>query len=102
MLRERQEVQQRKTIRELSKIRNVNEFPLPGNIKLPDIPLPKAKNLLKLIARPPKRSSGGAKKPEAHQHDLQPELPSQALASAVEYSPASTPADFVSDDEMLR
>merc|ERR1711936_890809 len=58
VLLERQQLQQSKSIHELSKIRNLNEMPIPGNVfKLPDVPLPKAKSLLNYIARPPQRSS---------------------------------------------
>jgi len=85
-LRERQELQQRKSIHELSKIRNLNEFPLPVKVKLPDIPLPSAKGLLKVIARTP---NNGKKSPKN--------------ASAPDYTPASTPAcEPITDDEMLR
>merc|ERR1719228_2576668 len=58
VLIERQQLQQTKSIHELSKIRNLNELPIPGNvIKMPDVPLPKMKDLLNVIARPPPRSS---------------------------------------------
>jgi len=58
---ERQQIQQQKSIHELSKIRNLNEFPLPGNrVKLPDVPIPTMKNMLSMIARPPKRSQSSA------------------------------------------
>merc|ERR1712223_1501448 len=58
ILLERQQLQQTKSIHELSKIRNLNEMPIPGNVfKLPDVPLPKVKNILNYIARPPQRSS---------------------------------------------
>merc|ERR1711936_63382 len=58
VLLERQQLQQTKSIHELSKIRNLNEMPIPGNVfKLPDVPLPKAKTILNYIARPPPRSS---------------------------------------------
>merc|ERR1719495_2868218 len=41
ILLERQQLQQTKSIHELSKIRNLNEVPIPGNvIKLPDVELP--------------------------------------------------------------
>ena len=40
LLRRRQEMQQSKSIHELSKISNVNEIPLPFKLPLPDIPLP--------------------------------------------------------------
>ena len=40
VLRRRQEMQQSKSIHELSKISNVNEIPLPFKLPLPDIPLP--------------------------------------------------------------
>jgi len=50
VLMRRQQVQQSKSIHELSKIRNLNEFPLPINIKLPDLPLPSAKKFLKAMA----------------------------------------------------
>ena len=57
ILLERQQLQQTKSIHELSKIRNLNEMPVPGNLfTLPDVPLPKVKNLLNIIARPPQRS----------------------------------------------
>ena len=58
VLLERQQLQQSKSIHELSKIRNLNEMPIPGNVfKLPDVPLPKAKTILNYIARPPQRTS---------------------------------------------
>merc|ERR1712172_70355 len=51
---ERQQLQQTKSIHELSKIRNLNEMPIPGNvIRMPDVPLPKMKSILNVIARPP-------------------------------------------------
>ena len=54
---ERQQLQQTKSIHELSKIRNLNEMPIPGNLfTLPDVPLPKMKDLLNIVARPPQRS----------------------------------------------
>merc|ERR1712088_656302 len=54
----RQQLQQTKSIHELSKIRNLNELPIPGNvIRMPDVPLPKMKSILNVIARPPARSS---------------------------------------------
>lgn len=57
VLLERQQIQQQKSIRELSKIRNLNELPIPGNlIHLPDVPLPKIKNMLQLVARAPQRT----------------------------------------------
>merc|ERR1712020_543732 len=58
VLIERQQLQQTKSIHELSKIRNLNELPTPGNvIRMPDVPLPKMKSILNVIARPPARSS---------------------------------------------
>lgn len=39
VLRQRQELQQSKSIHELSKIGNMNEIPLPFKVPLPDIPL---------------------------------------------------------------
>jgi len=57
ILIERQQLQQTKSIHELSKIRNLNELPIPGNlVKLPDVPLPKVKNILNYIARPAPRT----------------------------------------------
>jgi len=57
ILLERQQLQQTKSIHELSKIRNLNEMPIPGNIiKLPDVALPKVKNILNYIARPAPRT----------------------------------------------
>jgi len=56
VLLERQQIQQQKSIHELSKIRNLNEMPVPGNlITLPDVPLPKLRNMLQLVARTPVR-----------------------------------------------
>ena len=91
-LKERQNIQQSKSIHELSKIRNLNELPLPVKIKLPDVPLPKVRDIIGIIARVPARQ----RKP--------------SRASAVEqdpdyaYTPASTPAldKTYTDDEMLR
>merc|ERR1712037_16269 len=58
VLIERQQLQQTKSIHELSKIRNLNELPIPGNvIRMPDVPLPKMKSILNVIARPAPRSS---------------------------------------------
>ena len=86
----RQELQQQKSIHELSKIRNINEFPLPMNVKLPDIPLPsfKAKNILKAIAPTAKNKSSRTKQQEPYG----------------EYTPASTPrtGELLTDDDMLR
>merc|ERR1719340_93001 len=57
ILLERQQLQQTKSIHELSKIRNLNEMPIPGNLfTLRDVPLPKMKDLLSIVARPPQRS----------------------------------------------
>merc|ERR1712142_363614 len=57
VLLERQQLQQTKSIHELSKIRNLNEVPIPGNvIKLPDVELPEMKNILNYIARPAPRT----------------------------------------------
>ena len=62
LLLERQQLQQTKSIHELSKIRNLNEIPIPGDvIRMPDVVLPKTKNVMKsflnVVARPPARSS---------------------------------------------
>merc|ERR1711970_613106 len=57
ILIERQQLQQTKSIHELSKIRNLNEVPIPGNlVTLPDVPLPKIKNILNYIARPAQKT----------------------------------------------
>ena len=89
LLRQRQSLQQSKSIHELSKIRNLNEFPLPVNVRLPDVPLPKVRDLIGVIARVPKRT----KKPSVVDHEEQSG-----------YSVASTPAPdrTYTDDEMLR
>jgi hypothetical protein len=56
LLLERQQLQQTKSIHELSKIRNLNEIPVPGDfVRLPDYPLPKLKNIMQTIARTPQR-----------------------------------------------
>ena len=52
-LRKRQQIQQSKSVHELSKITNVNEFPLPFKIPLPDIPLPKPTKIFKLMKKKP-------------------------------------------------
>jgi len=58
VLLERQQIQQQKSIRELSKIRNLNELPIPGNlVTLPDVPLPKMKSILQMVARTPQRKA---------------------------------------------
>ena len=54
-MKKHQEVQQSKSVHELSKIRNLNEFPLPVNIRLPDVPLPKVSSIVGVIARVPKK-----------------------------------------------
>merc|ERR1719210_2266961 len=91
VLLRRQEIQQQKSIHELSKIRNVNEIPLPIKVKLPDIPFPsfKAKNILRVIA--PTANQRGNNRSKQQQYEG-------------EYSPASTPqtGDLLTDDEMLR
>merc|ERR1712226_41964 len=91
VLMERQEIQQQKSIHELSKIRNVNEIPLPVKVKLPDIPFPsfKARNILRVIAPTANQRSNNKSKQQQYEG---------------EYSPASTPqtGDLLTDDEMLR
>lgn len=90
LLKKRQDLQQRKSIHELSKIRNLNEFPLPVDLPLPNVPLPKVKNLIGVIARVPKR------KPKAN-------IVTETEAE-VGYSTVSTPNPdpTYTDDEMLR
>jgi len=84
VLRERHGLQQSKTIHELSKIRNLNEFPVPGNIiTLPDVPLPKFKNLLQKIA--PTRSSQSY-----HSYETAPET--------LESTPITSDKDYLSDE----
>merc|ERR1711970_857500 len=57
ILLERQQLQQTKSIHELSKIRNLNELPIPGDfIKMPDVRIPKMKDLLNIVARPAPRT----------------------------------------------
>lgn len=90
LLRKRQNLQQSKSIHELSKIRNLNEFPLPVNLRLPDVPLPKVRDIIGVIARVPKKN----KKAPVVDHEEQSG-----------YSLASTPAlhdRTYTDDEMLR
>ncbi len=91
LLRERQNIQQCKSIHELSKIRNLNEFPLPVNVRLPDVPLPKMRSIIGVIARVPQR------KPKE-----KPMVVSDA--EEVGYSTVSTPNPdrTYTDDEMLR
>ena len=89
-LRIRQNIQQSKSVHELSKIRNLNEFPLPGRVRLPDVPLPSVTKMIGVIARAPKRKS--QKTPMV----VEPEP----------YSTVSTPnpdnTNPYTDDEMLR
>lgn len=78
------------SIHELSKIRNLNEFPLPiKGVKLPDIPLPSAKSIFKVIARTPNNNNGKGKASKS---------PYESVEGG--YTPASTP--MITDDEMLR
>merc|ERR1719402_1598880 len=78
VLLERQQIQQQKSIHELSKIRNLNEFPVPGNlVKLPDVPLPKLKNMLQLVARPPARAPRAS--PPGGESEQQSHLPGHAV-----------------------
>lgn len=95
LLRQRQNLQQSKSIHELSKIRNLNEFPLPGNIRLPDVPLPKVKTLIGAIARVP------VKRP-LQQKSTAPCEVNEDLVTG--YSTVSTPNPdrTYTDDEMLR
>ena len=51
VLRKHQEVQQSKSVHELSKISNLNELPLPINIQLPDVPLPSLKSLIGTVTQ---------------------------------------------------
>merc|ERR1712142_1288156 len=86
VLLERQQLQQTKSIHELSKIRNLNEMPVPGNLfTLPDVPIPKVKSLLNIIARPPQRSprvqNGNGRSQTYQSHE-----------SAQSETPLSTPA----------
>jgi len=74
VLLERQQLQQTKSIHELSKIRNLNEIPIPGNIiKLPDYELPKMKSILNYIARTPAprtpRTPNGTKSETYHSYE---------------------------------
>jgi len=96
ILLERQQLQQTKSIHELSKIRNLNEMPVPGNMfQLPNVPLPKVKNLLNYIARPPQRSprvQNGTRSQTYHSYE-----------SAQSETPLSTPVTedkpFLNDAE---
>merc|ERR1719471_1431840 len=72
VLLERQQLQQTKSIHELSKIRNLNEMPVPGNLfSLPDVPLPKMRDLLSIVARPPQRSPTPPPPPQVEPEDDQ-------------------------------
>jgi hypothetical protein len=74
VLIERQQLQQTKSIHELSKIRNLNELPIPGNvIKMPDVALPKMKSILNLVARPPPRSSPRRTPKSETYHSFEPD-----------------------------
>merc|ERR1719383_626573 len=83
VLLERQQIQQQKSIHELSKIRNLNEFPVPGNlITLPDVPIPKMKDMLQVIARPPARKT--SKAPAGGQEPAPEETESNLESSQLE------------------
>jgi hypothetical protein len=92
VLRKHQEIQQSKSVHELSKISNLNELPLPINIQLPDVPLPSLKSLIGVIARVPK------KKPKPN-----PVIEHEDNNGGL-YSTVSTPNPdrTYTDDEMLR
>ena len=92
VLRKHQEIQQSKSVHELSKISNLNELPLPINIQLPDVPLPSLKSLVSVIARVPK------KKPKPN-----PVIEHEDNNGGL-YSTVSTPNPdrTYTDDEMLR
>ena len=51
ILKKHQEIQQSKSVHELSKISNLNELPLPLNIQLPDVPLPSLKSLIGTVTQ---------------------------------------------------
>lgn len=51
VLRQRQQLQQSKSVHELSKIGNLNQIPLPFKLPLPDIPLPKPTKLLRVFSK---------------------------------------------------
>nr|XP_040577522.1 titin homolog isoform X4 [Lepeophtheirus salmonis] len=93
-LLERQAIQQSKTIHELSKINNLSDFPLPGNIKLPPIPFPSTKGILKIIAPSRKNKKNKATKAETPQ-DAQENQYNQVDDSPYDHS-------GITDDEMLR
>ncbi len=88
VLRQRQQVQQSKSIHELAKIGNVNQFPLPFKLPLPDIPLPKPSRLFR-------RNKKKQKKKQVEPSPLPP-IESTSLSSPSPVSPDRT------DDEMLR
>ena len=94
ILKIHQGIQQSKSVHELSKIRNLNEFPLPGNVRLPDVPLPNIKSMIGVIARVPKRQ-----KTEKTHIVVEPD---EMLIGG--YSTVSTPNPdrTYTDDEMLR
>jgi len=91
ILIERQQLQQTKSIHELSKIRNLNEMPIPGNIiKLPDVTLPKVKNILNYIARPAPRTPrtpNGTKSETYHSYE-------SAQSETVESTPLTEDKNF--------
>jgi hypothetical protein len=98
-LQYRQSVQQTKSIHELSKIRNLKDFPIHPKVQgfLPDLPLPSVKGMIGVIARvPTKRSHNNSKTvSENGHHDAD-----------LGFTPASTPHiphdSAYTDDEMLR
>ncbi|XP_059092500.1 uncharacterized protein LOC131887810 isoform X3 [Tigriopus californicus] len=86
ILRQRQELQQNKSIHELSKINNVNEIPLPFKIPLPDIPFPQPTKIFTLFKKKPAQE------------------PVVAASSEIGYTPSASPVTNAdtTEAELLR
>jgi len=97
ILFERQQLQQTKSIHELSKIRNLNEVPVPGNIiKLPDVPLPTMKDILRYIA--PTKAQRTPRTPRSTATDTYHSYEANGNNDTAQSTPLAEDKDFVSTD----
>ncbi len=92
-LKQRQQVQQNKSIHELSKIGNVNQIPLPFKVPLPDIPLPKIGGIFKSSSSKNKRAQQQQQQQQQSQSPVDPMMGYEAFTPG-SLSPDRTGEDF--------